>query len=106
VAKMVDFEFDIDLFISLVEAKPVLWDKTDDIYKDRDETKKACREVCICFQDFEALRDVQKNTFGEYCHNLFNTKYCNSYNLLFFNFMYSTVHIFDIWLEATASVRK
>jgi hypothetical protein len=58
---MGDFEFDIDLLISRVEARPVLWDKTDDIYKDRNETKKAWREVCICLQeDFEALGDVKK----------------------------------------------
>jgi hypothetical protein len=58
---MCDFEFDIDLLISLVEARPVLWDKTDDIYKDRNETEKAWREVCICLQDdFEALGDAQK----------------------------------------------
>jgi hypothetical protein len=61
VVKMGDFEFDIDLLISLVEARPVLWDKTDDTYKDRNETKKAWREVCICLQeDFEALGDVKK----------------------------------------------
>ena len=60
--KMGDFEFDIDLLISLVEARPVLWDNTDDIYKDRSETKKAWREICICLQeDFEGLRDVKKN---------------------------------------------
>jgi hypothetical protein len=37
-----DFEFDIELLISLVEAGPVLWDKLNDtrIYKDRIETKK------------------------------------------------------------------
>jgi hypothetical protein len=29
VVKMGDFEFDTDLLISLVEARPVLWDKTD-----------------------------------------------------------------------------
>ena len=40
---MSDFEFDIDLLISLVEARPVLWDKTDDIYKDRNETKRKKR---------------------------------------------------------------
>ena len=58
---MGDFEFDTDLLISLVEARPVLWDKTDDIYKDRKETKNAWREVCICLQeDFEALDDVKK----------------------------------------------
>ena len=61
VVKMGDFEFNIELLISLVEARPVLWDKTDDIYKNRNETKKAWREVCICLQeDFEALGDVQK----------------------------------------------
>jgi len=38
---MGDFEFDIELLISLEEARPVLWDKTDDIYKDGNETKKA-----------------------------------------------------------------
>ena len=32
------FEFDVDLLISLVEARPVLWDKADDICKD--ETKR------------------------------------------------------------------
>ena len=36
-------------------------DKTDDNYKNRNETKKAWREVCICLQeDFEALGDVKK----------------------------------------------
>ena len=49
------------MLISLVEARPVLWDKTDDNHKDRNETKKAWRQVCICLQeDFEALGDVKK----------------------------------------------
>jgi len=30
---MGDFEFDIELLISLVEAGPVLWVKSDDIYR-------------------------------------------------------------------------
>ena len=59
--KMCDFEFDTDLLISLVEARPLLWNKTDDIYKDRNDTKKAWRVLCICVQeDFEALGDAQK----------------------------------------------
>jgi hypothetical protein len=37
---MGDSEFDIDLLISLVEARPLLWDKTDDIYKERNDTKR------------------------------------------------------------------
>jgi len=60
--KIGDFEFDTDLLISLLEARPLLWDKTDHIYKDRNETKKTWREVCICLQeDSEALGDVKKN---------------------------------------------
>jgi hypothetical protein len=60
VVMMGDFEFDIELLISLVDARPVLWDKTDDVYKERIEKKKAWREVCLCLQkDFEAL-DVKK----------------------------------------------
>ena len=56
-----DFEFDIDLLTSLVEARPVLRGKTEGIYKERNETKKAWREVCICLQeDFEGLGDVKK----------------------------------------------
>ena len=84
----------------------MLWDKTDDVYRDRNETKKAWREVCVCLQEhFETLQDAQKNAFGEYCHNLLNTADLNSY--FFFHFMYSTVHIFDICQEAApASVRK
>jgi hypothetical protein len=58
---MGDFDFDIELLISLVDTKPVLWDKRDDMYKDRIETKKAWREVYVCLQeDFEALGDVKK----------------------------------------------
>jgi hypothetical protein len=80
VVRIGDFEFDIEMLIriSLVEARPALWDKTDDIYRDRNETKKEWREVFIYLQDdFEAL-DVQKKRFFEYCHNLMNTADCNS----------------------------
>jgi len=38
---MSDFELDVELSISLVESRPILWDKTDYIYKERNETKMA-----------------------------------------------------------------
>jgi hypothetical protein len=31
---------DVDLLISLIEVRPVLWDKISNVYKDRIETKK------------------------------------------------------------------
>jgi len=55
---MGDFEFDIDLLISPVEARPVLWDKTDDIIK-RETRRKGMERSLYCFQrDSEALGDV------------------------------------------------
>jgi len=36
---MDDFEFDIQLLVSLVEARPVLWDKTKDINKQQRNEK-------------------------------------------------------------------
>jgi hypothetical protein len=52
------FDFDIELVKSLVEARPMLWDKTDDMYKDKNEMKKTWTEICICLQGkFEALGD-------------------------------------------------
>jgi hypothetical protein len=55
VVKMGDFEFDIDLLVSLVEAKPLLWDKTDDIYKDRNETKRHGEKFVFVFKKTSKL---------------------------------------------------
>jgi len=61
---MGDFDFAIELLIFLVDARPVLWDKKDDIYKDTIETKKAWREIYVCLQeDFEALGGVKKRLY-------------------------------------------
>lgn len=52
---------DVDLLIVLLEARPVLWDKTSKIYKDRIETKKAWKEVCIELNsDFNIYNDEKK----------------------------------------------
>ena len=37
---MGDFEFGIDLLISVVEGRPVLWDKTDGDCKNTNEMKR------------------------------------------------------------------
>jgi hypothetical protein len=46
VVKVGDFEVNTELSVSLVEARRVLLYKTDNIFKDRIETKRARREVC------------------------------------------------------------
>jgi hypothetical protein len=45
-AKISDFQIEIELLISLIEARPILWNKARDIYKDRDGTRKVWKEVC------------------------------------------------------------
>ncbi|CAG9829273.1 unnamed protein product [Diabrotica balteata] len=56
---------DEEVLISLVEAKPVIWDKTLEIYKDRNSTKKAWEEVCLALNpDLENNGDGEKNAFG------------------------------------------
>jgi len=58
---------DNEFLISLVEARPVLWDKTLDVYKDRVATKNAWREVCNELNSkFEELEDSEKNQYGKY----------------------------------------
>lgn len=61
-----EIEIDTERLISLVQERPVLWDKTEDIYKDRNATKNAWKEVCVQLKhDFEELKDREKNTFGK-----------------------------------------
>lgn len=52
--------------ISLIEARPVLWDKTSHMYKDRNETKKAWKEVCTELNnDFINYDEEKKNEYGK-----------------------------------------
>jgi len=60
-------EFDVEFLITLVQERPVLWDKGLELYKDRNATKNAWREVLIEFNpEFDALDDKENNLFGKY----------------------------------------
>ena len=49
----------------------MLWDKTLDVYKDRNATRNAWKDVCCEINtDFEDMEDKEKNEFGEFSHNL------------------------------------
>lgn len=64
-------EIDAEVLITLVETRPVLWDKTLDVYKDRIATKNGWREVCSALkQDFDELEEKDKNAFGKYLYIL------------------------------------
>lgn len=56
---------DIELLISLVEMKPVLWGKSLEEYKCRSSVTSAWKEVCCGLrEDFESLDDKEMNEFG------------------------------------------
>jgi len=53
--KITDFEFRIELLVSLVETRRVVY-KADDVHKDRNERKKGWREVGFVLKEgFEAV---------------------------------------------------
>jgi hypothetical protein len=46
----------VEVLISLVESKPVLWDKTLEGFKDRNATRNAWSEVCLALKpDFDVI---------------------------------------------------
>jgi hypothetical protein len=64
---------DAEGLISLFEARPLLLDKTLDVFKDRIATRNAWREVCLELKpDFKELEDRAKNAFGKYQFFLIN----------------------------------
>ena len=64
---MEDVDVDVELVISLVEERPVLWDKSLETYKSKTETTAALREVCNHLNPgFESMSDDAKNKYGEY----------------------------------------
>ena len=66
-----DEELDTEKLISLVQDRPVLWDKTADIYKDRNATKNGWREVCMELNpEFEEMEDTDQNSFGNYFYSI------------------------------------
>lgn len=58
---MSDLDIDVELLISMVEQRSVLWDRTLDIYKDKNLTLSAWKEICATVkEDFESLNEYEK----------------------------------------------
>ena len=61
---MSDFVFDIEMLISLVEAMPVLWDKTDDIYREK-KRKRHGEKFLFIFKRLRSSRRCLKKRFWQ-----------------------------------------
>lgn len=56
----------MELLISLVENRPVLWDKTQECYQNRQSSFAAWREICLAVNEgFETMSEKEKNDFGK-----------------------------------------
>ncbi|XP_076057355.1 uncharacterized protein LOC143034896 isoform X2 [Oratosquilla oratoria] len=63
---MEELDIDVELLISLVQHRPVLWDKSLESYRSRAGTTAAWREVCNHLNpDFEYMSDEAKNKYGK-----------------------------------------
>lgn len=57
---------DCDLLISLVEERPVLWDKTIDDFKNKNLKTEGWKDVCRnIFHDFDDKNDKEKTRLGK-----------------------------------------
>lgn len=67
----VEYKMADELLITLVEGRPVLWDKTLEIYKDKRLTYEAWREIFIILnKDFDEMTNVKKNEYGKYLKHI------------------------------------
>ncbi|CAH2008294.1 unnamed protein product, partial [Acanthoscelides obtectus] len=65
-----------ELLISLVEARPALWDKTLDTYKDKNLKSSAWREICsLLKENFEDMEQKERQAFDStVCHENTNNE--------------------------------
>lgn len=58
---------DNELLISLVQQKPVLWDKTLELYKNRVATQAAWKEIMVIIDpNFETKEEKTRQAIGMY----------------------------------------
>lgn len=58
---------DVELLISLVQNRPVIWDKTLEIYKDKNLRTAGWREICLILkEDFEEMEEKKRQDYGKY----------------------------------------
>lgn len=81
---------DIDLLIAEVQKRPVLWDTTDEEYKDRNRKNTAWIEVAeaVCSEDFKRKQEAEQKVFGKYL--LFNVYYITQTILYIFSFCHGS----------------
>ena len=61
-----DTSISIEIFISLIEERPNLWDKSLDMYKNKVATQNSWRDIfIIIYPDFETWEGKKRQEYGE-----------------------------------------
>ncbi|XP_023937067.2 uncharacterized protein LOC112045204 [Bicyclus anynana] len=64
--KMFDDLIDRQVLISLVKERPVLWNRLDDVYKDKIGKVTAWTEICVSLKDdFEQMEENDRDVFEQ-----------------------------------------
>lgn len=80
-------EIDIDYLISLVQERPIIWDKSHEHYSDKFRKANEWAAVCkIIFQDYEEFEDQKKNKIGELLFIMINKLFYILYKLILYLF--------------------
>lgn len=67
VFKMKHFNYPVEQLIKGVSERPVIWDKTLEIYKDREERKQAWEDIFRCLEDgYDEMTRENKRTIGKH----------------------------------------
>lgn len=68
-----EHDMDVELLITLIEERPILWDKSLETYKSKIEITNAWMEVCYHLNpSFKTLNDGEKNKYGKRVILFFN----------------------------------
>lgn len=58
---------DVELLISLVENRPIIWDNTIENYRERNIRAAAWREVAVSLNDeFDHMDEVDRQAYGNF----------------------------------------
>lgn len=58
-------DLDAEVLITLVEERPVLWNKALESFKSKMETSSAWRDVCRIMNPNDQLPEVERNKYGK-----------------------------------------
>ncbi|CAH1974863.1 unnamed protein product [Acanthoscelides obtectus] len=62
-----EMNIDNDLLIALVEARPVLWDISLNIFKGRNTTREACSQLCCELNEDFKEKFIENNIGNQHC---------------------------------------